>query len=156
MKITELFKTQPRTYSFEFFPPKDEISAVDFGFNVGQLVKLNPSFVTVTYGAGGSTQERTFALVEYLQNKIGLTTMAHYTCVNASRSKVYDDLKKLKELGIDNTMLLRGDPPKGQGTFTPHPEGFTYASELIAYARSNFDICIGSAAYPEKHPEAET
>ncbi len=156
MKITELFKTQPRTYSFEFFPPKDEISAVDFGFNVGQLVKLNPSFVTVTYGAGGSTQERTFALVDYLQNKIGLTTMAHYTCVNASRSKIEDDLKKLKELGLDNAMLLRGDPPKGQGAFMPHPEGFSYASELIAFARTNFDICIGSAAYPEKHPEADS
>lgn len=156
MKITELFKTQPRTYSFEFFPPKDEISAVDFGFNVGQLVKLNPSFVTVTYGAGGSTQERTFALVDYLQNKIGLTTMAHYTCVNASRSKIADDIKKLKELGIDNAMLLRGDPPKGQGAFVPHPEGFSYASELIAFARANFDICIGSAAYPEKHPEADS
>jgi methylenetetrahydrofolate reductase (NADPH) len=156
MKITELFKTQPRTYSFEFFPPKDEISAVDFGFNVGQLVKLNPSFVTVTYGAGGSTQERTFALVDYLQNKIGLTTMAHYTCVNSSRSKIEDDIKKLKELGIDNAMLLRGDPPKGQGTFVPHPDGFSYASELIAFARANFDICIGSAAYPEKHPEADS
>jgi methylenetetrahydrofolate reductase (NADPH) len=154
MKITELFKTQPRTYSFEFFPPKDEISAVDFGFNVGQLVKLNPSFVTVTYGAGGSTQERTFALVDYLQNKIGLNTMAHYTCVNASKQKVEEDIKKLKELGIDNAMLLRGDPPKGQGVFTPHPDGFAYASELIAYTRKNFDICIGSAAYPEKHPEA--
>lgn len=156
MKITELFKTQPRTYSFEFFPPKDEISAVDFGFNVGQLVKLNPSFVTVTYGAGGSTQERTFALVDYLQNKIGLNTMAHYTCVNASRSKIEEDIKKLMELGVDNAMLLRGDPPKGQGAFTPHPEGFAYASELIAFARNNFDICIGSAAYPEKHPEANS
>ena len=69
MKITDIFKTQSRTYSFEFFPPKDEVSAVDFGINVGQLIKLNPSFVTVTYGAGGSTQERTFALVNLLQNK---------------------------------------------------------------------------------------
>lgn len=154
MKITELFETQSRTYSFEFFPPKDEISAVDFGINVGQLVRLNPSFVTVTYGAGGSNQERTFALVDYLQNKIGLCTMAHYTCVNASKDKIEEDLRLLQGLNISNIMLLRGDPPKGQGVFTPHPEGFAYASELVAFTRQNFDFCIGSAAYPEKHPEA--
>ena len=154
MKITEIFKTQSRTYSFEFFPPKDEISAVDFGINVGQLLKLNPSFVTVTYGAGGSTQERTFALVNLLQNKTGLTTMAHYTSVNASAAKVETDLKYLKDLGIENLMLLRGDPPKGEGVFKPHPEGFAFASELIKFAKNKFDICAGGAAYIEKHPEA--
>jgi methylenetetrahydrofolate reductase (NADPH) len=155
MKITDIFKSQSRTYSFEFFPPKDEISAVDFGINVGQLVKLNPSFVSVTYGAGGSTQERTFALVDFLQNKIGLNTMAHYTCVNASRAKVETDIAYLKGLGIDNLMLLRGDPPKGEGHFTAHPEGFAHASELIAFAKSKQDICAGGATYIEKHPEAK-
>ncbi|HEX3008303.1 MAG TPA: methylenetetrahydrofolate reductase [NAD(P)H] [Bacteroidales bacterium] len=154
MKITELFKTQQRTYSFEFFPPKDEISAVDFGINVGQLAKLNPSFITVTYGAGGSNQERTFALVDFLQNKIGLNTMAHYTCVNAPKSKIEEDLKTLSDLKIHNVMLLRGDPPKGQGTFVAHSEGFAYASDLVAFTKQRFDFCIGSAAYPEKHPEA--
>jgi methylenetetrahydrofolate reductase (NADPH) len=156
MKITEIFKTQSRTYSFEFFPPKDETTAVDFGINVGQLLKLNPSFVTVTYGAGGSTQERTFALVDLLQNKTGLTTMAHYTIVNASRAKVEDDLACLKNIGIDNMMLLRGDPPKGEGKFVPHPEGFAYASELIQFVKSRMDICAGGAAYIEKHPEAQS
>jgi methylenetetrahydrofolate reductase (NADPH) len=155
MKITDIFKSQSRTYSFEFFPPKDEISAVDFGINVGQLVKLNPSFVSVTYGAGGSTQERTFALVDFLQNKIGLNTMAHYTCVNASKTKVEEDIAYLKGLGIDNLMLLRGDPPKGEGHFTAHPEGFAHASELIAFAKSKQDICAGGATYIEKHPEAK-
>jgi len=156
MKITEIFKLQSRTYSFEFFPPKDETSAVDFGINVGQLLKLNPSFVTVTYGAGGSTQERTFALVDLLQNKTGLTTMAHYTSVNASKDKIEGDLACLKNMGIDNMMLLRGDPPKGEGRFIPHPEGFAYASEMIAFAKSKFDICAGAAAYIEKHPEAQS
>lgn len=156
MKITDIFKTQSRTYSFEFFPPKDEISAVDFGINVGQLLKLNPSFVSVTYGAGGSTQERTFALVDLLQNKIGLNTMAHYTCVNASRSKVESDLAYLKGLGVDNLMLLRGDPPKDAGKFIPHPEGFSHASDLIAFAKSKQDICAGGATYIEKHPEASS
>jgi methylenetetrahydrofolate reductase (NADPH) len=156
MKITNIFKSQPRTYSFEFFPPKDEISAVDFGINVGQLLKLSPSFVSVTYGAGGSTQERTFALVDYLQNKIGLNTMAHYTCVNASKSKIEADLAMIKSLGIDNLMLLRGDPPKGETKFIPHPDGFAHASDLIAFAKSKQDICVGGAAYVEKHPEASS
>lgn len=155
MKISDIFKAQSRTYSFEFFPPKDEISAVDFGINVGQLARLNPSFVTVTYGAGGSTQERTFALVDFLQNKIGLNTMAHYTCVNASRDKVAADLDYLNGIGIHNLMLLRGDPPKGQGTFVPHPQGFAYSSELIEFAKKRHGICAGGGAYPERHPEAQ-
>ena len=95
MKITDIFKNSQRTFSFEFFPPKDEISAVDFGINVGQLLKLDPSFVSVTYGAGGSNQERTFALVDYLQNKIGLNTMAHYTCVGSRRDKIASDMEYL-------------------------------------------------------------
>ena len=154
MKITDLFLSQEKTFSFEFFPPKDEISAVDFGINVGRLMRLSPSFVTVTYGAGGSTQERTFALVDYLQNKIGLTTVAHYTCVNASRDKVKKDLSHLMEIGIENLMLLRGDPPKGQDKFKPLQDGFRYASELIDFVDNEYDFCKAGAAYVEKHPEA--
>jgi methylenetetrahydrofolate reductase (NADPH) len=157
MKIINIFKEQPRTFSFEFFPPKDEISAVDFGINVGQLMKLNPSFVSVTYGAGGSSQERTFALVGYLQNKIGLQTMAHYTCVGASKEKITADMQLLQTMGIENLMVLRGDPPQGAAAFTPHPDGFSYASELADFIRSGgFDFCIGGGAYPFKHPEAES
>ncbi|MDR3132657.1 MAG: methylenetetrahydrofolate reductase [NAD(P)H] [Prevotellaceae bacterium] len=155
MKITDIFKQQLRTFSFEFFPPKDEISAVDFGINVGQLMKLNPSFVSVTYGAGGSSQERTLALVGYLQQKIGLQTMAHYTCVGASKEKIIADMQLIRTMGIENLMLLRGDPPQGAVAFEPHPGGFAYASELTAFIRAaGFDFCIGGGAYPEKHPEA--
>ena len=154
MKITELFLSQDKTFSFEFFPPTDEISAVDFGINVGRLMKLSPSFVTVTYGAGGSTQERTFALVDFLQNKIGLTTIAHYTCVNATRERIKRDMDFLMEKGIVNLMLLRGDPPKGQDRFIPLDGGFRYASELIEYVGQQYDFCIAGAAYVEKHPEA--
>jgi len=154
MKITDLFLSQDKTFSFEFFPPHDEISAVDFGINVGRLMKLSPSFVTVTYGAGGSTQARTFTLVDYLQNKIGLTTVAHYTCVNATRERIKYDLDLLVERGIQNLMLLRGDPPKGQDKFVPQTDGFRYASELIEYVDQHFDFCKAGAAYVEKHPEA--
>jgi methylenetetrahydrofolate reductase (NADPH) len=154
MKITDIFRKYDKTFSFEFFPPKDEISAVDFGINIGQLMKLSPSFVTVTYGAGGSSQERTFAIVDYLQNKIGMTCVAHYTCVNASRKKVYDDLAYLEGLNVKNLMLLRGDPPKGLENFVAPKDGFTYASDLIRFAKENFNFCIAGASYVEKHPEA--
>lgn len=156
MKITDIFKTQDTTFSFEFFPPKDEISAVDFGINVGQLIKLSPSFMTVTYGAGGSSQDRTFALVDYLQNRVGITCMAHYTCVNAGKAKIKNDIRQLYERGIENYMLLRGDPPKGEEKFTVQKDGFTYASDLIAYTKQHFDVCVGGGAYPEKHPEASS
>ncbi|MDR1886346.1 MAG: methylenetetrahydrofolate reductase [NAD(P)H] [Prevotellaceae bacterium] len=158
MKISDIFERTARTYSFEFFPPKDEISAIDFGVNVGQLMKLSPSFVSVTYGAGGSNSERTFALVDYLQNKIGLTVMAHYTCVGVSKTKVVEDVKYLKSKNIDNLMLLRGDPPKGATDFVPHPDGFSHTSELIELISTEFKntFSIGAACYPEKHPEAET
>ncbi|MDR0725565.1 MAG: methylenetetrahydrofolate reductase [NAD(P)H] [Prevotellaceae bacterium] len=158
MKISDIFEQREHTFSFEFFPPKDEISAVDFGVNVGQLMKLSPSFVSVTYGAGGSNSERTFALVDYLQNKTGLTVMAHYTCVGASKSKVLEDINYLKSKNIDNLMLLRGDPPKGANDFVPHPDGFAHASELIEKVSTEFKntFTIGAGCYPEKHPEAET
>jgi methylenetetrahydrofolate reductase (NADPH) len=155
MKIIDLFKNTERTFSFEFFPPKDEISAVDFGINVGQLLTLNPSFVSVTYGAGGSTQERTFSLVNFLQNKIGLNTMAHYTCVGSSHEKVARDMEYLKSIGIENVMLLRGDPPKGMNSFVPEKDGFNFANELIEFVtRLEYGFSVGAAANPEKHPEA--
>ena len=155
MKISDIInKKNEVLFSFEFFPPKDEISAVDFGINVGQLMKLKPSFVTVTYGAGGSDQHRTFAIVDYLQNAIGLTCSAHYTCVNAPLEKIHEDLEYLNDKGIKNVMLLRGDPPKGQETFIAPEGGFRYASELIEYVNKHFDFFISAACYAEKHPEA--
>ncbi|MBN2480229.1 MAG: methylenetetrahydrofolate reductase [NAD(P)H] [Bacteroidales bacterium] len=156
MKIRDLFGHSDKTFSFEFFPPRDEVSAVDFGINVGQLIKLNPSFVSVTYGAGGSGQEKTFTLVDFLQNKIGLTTMAHYTCVGSNREKIFNDMQYLQKLGIENLMLLRGDPPAGSVSFQAPKDGFSHASDLIRFVRDNYDYSIGGAAYPEKHPEAPT
>jgi methylenetetrahydrofolate reductase (NADPH) len=155
MKIADIFKKPARTFSFEFFPPKDEISAVDFGINVGQLLKLDPSFVSVTYGAGGSNQERTFNLVDYLQNRIGLTTMAHYTCVGATEEKIARDMNYIRQIGIENVMLLRGDAPKDIADYFQKNKGFSYASELIRFVRkSRYDFSIGAAANPEKHPES--
>jgi len=154
MKIKELLNHTERTFSFEFYPPKDEISAVDFGINVGQLLRLDPSFVSVTYGAGGSSQERTFGLVDFLQNKIGLNTMAHYTCVGSGKDKISKDLEYLQSIHIDNLMLLRGDPPKGEVDYTAPVNGFSHASDLISFVKENFEFSVGAAAYPEKHPES--
>ncbi len=154
MKISDIFLDRSRTFSFEFYPPKDEISAVDFGINVGQLMKLDPCFVSVTYGAGGSTQERTFTLVDYLQNKIGLNTMAHYTCVGSTSDKVSKDMEHLRKIGIDNVMLLRGDLPKDMEP-SENENAFKYASDLIRFVESNIPgFSIGAAANPEKHPES--
>jgi methylenetetrahydrofolate reductase (NADPH) len=97
VKISDLLAKKEITYSFEFFPPKNYSSILELGINIGQLMKLSPTFISVTYGAGGSTQDASFDLIDYIQNKIGLTTMAHYTCVNASKEKVEQDLKYLHD-----------------------------------------------------------
>lgn len=156
MKITDIFKQKEKTFSFEFYPPKDEIAAVDLGINIGQLIKLDPSFVSVTYGAGGSTRSRTFDLVDYLKNRIGLNTVAHYTCVGSTKSKAMEDLRTLRAKGLQNFMLLRGDPEIGSKYgFVPCYDGFANATELISCAREHIeDCCIGGGAYPEVHPES--
>ena len=158
MKLTDIFAVAEKTFSFEFYPPRDEIAAVDFGINIGQLIKLSPSFVSVTYGAGGSTRSRTFDLVDYLKNRVGLNTVAHYTCVGSTRTKTLEDLKKLRQLGLQNFMLLRGDPEVGSKYgFIPCYDGFANATELISFAREHIEDCsIGGGAYPEVHPESAT
>lgn len=144
------------TFSFEFFPPGDEISAIDFGINIGRLLRLSPSFVTVTYGAGGSSSERTFSLVDFLQNKVGLNTVAHYSCIDSSQRKIKEDMAALHKMGITRLMLLRGDPHKGSDCFHPPPDGFSHASDLITFTRSLYGdhFAIGGGCYPEKHPQA--
>lgn len=154
MKITEIFKKQTRTFSFEFFPPKNYLANIKFGINAGQLMKLSPSFVSVTYGAGGGTRGNTFKLVDLFQNDLNMTCMAHYTCVNATREKIAYDMRTLQDMGVENLMLLRGDKPKGEELIYPNPDGFNYASDLIAFVKDQYDFCIGAAAYPEKHKEA--
>jgi methylenetetrahydrofolate reductase (NADPH) len=154
VKITDIFEKQVKTFSFEFFPPKTYTATIELGINIGQLMKLDPSFVSVTYGAGGSTQSASFDLVDYIQNKIGWTTMAHYTCVGASRSKIEADMDLLYEKNIRNLMLLRGDPPKGETNFVHNPEGFNNGSDLVAHISQQKRFCIGAGAYPEGHVES--
>lgn len=155
MKISEVFKKQRKTFSFEFFPSKDYTSTMALGINIGQLIRLEPSFISVTYGAGGSTQSMSFDLLDYLQNKVGFTSMAHYTCVNTKKDTIVEHLNWLYEHNIKNLMLLRGDPPKGQERYIyDNEDGFNHANDLVKYVNTEDRFSIGVAGYPEKHPEA--
>ncbi|MFO8054518.1 MAG: methylenetetrahydrofolate reductase [NAD(P)H] [Bacteroidales bacterium] len=156
MKITDLFKRNKRTFSFEFFPPRGLNSAVRFGINAGQLMKLKPSFVSVTYGAGGSSRNNTFDMVNLFQNDLKFNCMAHYTCVNATKEKIAYDMRTLQDMGVENVMLLRGDPPEDKQDYPPNPDGIEHASDLIYFVKERYDFCIGAAAYPEKHVEARS
>ncbi|MBL8752487.1 MAG: methylenetetrahydrofolate reductase [NAD(P)H] [Planctomycetes bacterium] len=154
MKIASMFGRGAPVVSFEFFPPKTEDGVEQLYKTVEELRPCRPSFVSVTFGAGGSTRDRTIDLVTRIQQHLGITTMAHLTCVGSTRSEIRDILRRLHEGGVRNILALRGDPPKGESEFKPVPDGFRYASELIAFIREQpFDFCIGAACYPEGHVE---
>jgi methylenetetrahydrofolate reductase (NADPH) len=142
--------------SFEFFPPKDIAGAFRLSDTVRDLAPLDPSFVSVTYGAGGTTRALTHDAVTTIHKRYGLNVAAHLTCVDASRAETLEIANSYAEAGITEIVALRGDPPKGQGAFTAHPEGFASSIELIeALAETGkFNIRVG--AYPDPHPEARS
>jgi methylenetetrahydrofolate reductase (NADPH) len=143
-------------FSFEFFPPKTDEGVKALFETVEALRPLAPGFVSVTYGAGGSTRARTVELVKRLKRETEIETMAHVTCVGASRDEIGATLDEFASVGVQNVLALRGDPPKGETAFTPHPDGFRHASELMAFIRGQprrWSFCLGAAAYPEGHPE---
>ncbi|MGC6488189.1 MAG: methylenetetrahydrofolate reductase [NAD(P)H] [Planctomycetota bacterium] len=155
MKIVDLFVGDEPVISFEFFPPKTEEGVEALYETVKALGPCRPSFVSVTYGAGGSTRDRTLALVARIQGELGITTMAHLTCVGSTKDEIRDTLQRLYDSGIRNVLALRGDPPKGESEFTATAGGFRYASELVAFIRElDLDFCVGAACYPEGHVEA--
>jgi methylenetetrahydrofolate reductase (NADPH) len=143
-------------FSFEFFPPKTDDGVRSLWETVEALRPLAPSFVSVTYGAGGSTRQRTLELVKRLKRESEVETMAHVTCVGSSRDEVASVLDEVAEAGVQNVLALRGDPPRGETKFVPHPDGFAHASDLVAFVRAQpqrWRFCVGAAAYPEGHPE---
>lgn len=147
----------PVQMSFEFFPPKSDEAEAAFWQTLDRLAPLAPRFVSVTYGAGGTTRERTLRLVGAIEGRTGLPAAAHLTCVGASRAEVDAVVDAYGDAGITRIVALRGDPPDGPGTrFVPHPDGYKRAAELVAAiaARGRFEISV--AAYPERHPEAES
>jgi methylenetetrahydrofolate reductase (NADPH) len=154
MKIVELFRRPGPVVSFEFFPPKTQEGVESLYQTAEELRACRPSFVSVTYGAGGSTRDRTIELVSRIQRDLGITTMAHLTCVGSTRQELLEVCKRLQDAGITNLLALRGDPPQGEKEFKPVSGGFRWASELVAFIRdSGLDFCIGAACYPEGHVE---
>ena len=145
---------QPISVSFEFFPPGDAAMEATLWQSVERLKPLAPRFVSVTYGADGSTRDRTHSLVQRIQAETALTGAPHLTCVGASRGEVLDIARRYWDEGIRHIVALRGDPPAGASRYEPHPDGFAYGADLVAGLRSVADFDISVAAYPETHPEA--
>jgi methylenetetrahydrofolate reductase (NADPH) len=155
MRISEVLARQRPFFSFEFFPPRDDAGSRQLFTTIEALAPLRPAFVSITYGAGGSTLARTVALAKEIQTEIGLTVVAHVTCVGANRAELRALFDELARAGIENILALRGDPSRGS-QFEAVEGGFAHANELVAMLRRNYGFCIGAACYPEKHPEAAT
>lgn len=142
--------------SFEFFPPADADAEAQFTRTLGKLEPLNPEFVSVTYGAGGTTQDRTLETVAMIHRTTTLDAAAHLTCVGASRTEVDAMARRLWDAGIRRIVALRGDPPKGAASYEPHPDGYAFAADLVGGLKRVADFKIAVAAYPEVHPEANS
>ena len=153
MKISDVFRTNEQTFSFEFSPPKTLEDVEQLFTRARKLQPLGPHFISVTYGAGGSTRRNTIDLVARFQDELAILGMSHLTCVGHSQADLREILQDIGSRGIENIMCLRGDPPQGQDSFTPAPDGFAHAQELVSLTRSSDDFCIGVAGYPEPHPD---
>ncbi len=153
MRIDQILGRGKPAVSFEFFPPKNEAGFASLYQTIDDLKPLNPSYVSVTYGAGGSTRQKTVDLVERIQNELNIRSMAHLTCVGHTAVQIGEILDDLWDAGIRNVLALRGDPPAGQSQFIATEGGFANADALVAYVRGRHDFCIGVAGYPEGHPQ---
>ncbi|MBI3359235.1 MAG: methylenetetrahydrofolate reductase [NAD(P)H] [Nitrospirae bacterium] len=156
MKISSILKQDKPVFSFEFFPPRTPEGVVHLFETIAHLKPLSPSFVSVTYGAGGSTRELTVDLVSRIKNELGIEAMAHLTCVESGRDEIDKVLYQLDTAGIENLLALRGDPPNGDGSFVIPPDGFSYASDLTRHIRKKFSFSLGGAGHPEGHIECGT
>ncbi len=156
--ISEFLSRKRPVISVEFFPPKDEAGGEQIvAAAKGIRESVNPAFVSITYGAGGGTRERTVRYANILKDEYGFEVMPHLTCVGSSREELLEILDGYRASGFCNIMALRGDPPKGESTFQPHPDGLPYAADLVRLIRENLTgFSIGVAGYPEVHPEASS
>ncbi|HMC34378.1 MAG TPA: methylenetetrahydrofolate reductase [NAD(P)H] [Myxococcales bacterium] len=162
MRITDMLRFAAErgepVFSFEFFPPKNDAGVAALFETLLALRPLGPSFVSVTWGAGGSSRGRTLEMVTRIKRETEIEAMAHLTCVGASRKELEEQLAVICDAGITNVLALRGDPPRGQREFIVHPEGLAHSTDLVQLAREVADkrgvsLCIGGACYPEGHPE---
>ena len=159
MRIDEaIARSDQPVFSFEFFPPKTPEGAANLEAALAELVRLEPTFVSVTYGAGGTTDEKhkTVEIVSRIKEQYGLEAMAHFTCVGATVDELRSMLDRMAEAGVDNVLALRGDPPPGEEEWTAAEGGLSYSRELVELIRSEYDFSIGAAAFPETHVHAES
>ena len=155
MLIRDRLTAGKPSISFEFFPPKSDEAAAQLERTIAELSVLEPAFVSVTYGAGGSTREKTLEIVSRIREQAGIEAMAHLTCVGATREEIGRVVGRLTDAGVTNILALRGDPPKGETKFRPVENGFVYANELVSFIRDRHGagLSVGAAAYPETHIE---
>lgn len=153
--VKDLLAERGRSFSFEFFPPKTDEGEQQLWQAIGELRPLEPTFVSVTYGAGGSTRDRTIRITQRIAKDSGITAAAHLTCVGSTVEELRGVIRQIAEAGIRNVMALRGDPPGGpREPWVETPGGLRHADELVALLKEEGDFCVGVAAWPEKHPEA--
>lgn len=153
MRIADLLGREP-VISFEFFPPKSDEAAEQLVRTVDAMRALNPAFISITYGAGGSTRERSVGLAKRIKRELDVEVMAHVTCVGHSQIELRGIFDELAAARIENVLALRGDPPRDAPAFTPAAGGFSHACELTALLARDYAFCVGGACYPEKHTEA--
>jgi methylenetetrahydrofolate reductase (NADPH) len=155
MRIDEILASSSEpVFSFEFFPPKSEEGERMLQDTLRTLCELDPAFVSVTYGAGGATRDRTVEITKWIKRELGIEAMAHLSCVGATREQLAEILDEIAAAGIDNVLALRGDPPRGETEWRPTPGGLRYSTELAEMISEGYGFCIGAACFPEVHPEA--
>src|SRR3954468_24914950 len=156
MRIDQRLASEEPSFSFEFFPPKTDEGERNLGRALAELSRLRPTFVSVTYGAGGTTEQKlkTLDIVTPAKQEYGMEAMAHFTCVGATTAELRQTLDRMRDAGIENVLALRGDPPAGETEWTATDGGLSYSRELIELIRADYDFAIGAACFPEVHIHA--
>jgi len=156
MRIDQLLAEQRPVFSFEFFPPKTDKGYDNLRATLYSLRQDQPDFVSVTYGAMGTTRSRTIEVVKWIKEELRIEAMAHFTCVGATVQELRETVDEIESAGVENVLALRGDPPAGETEWTQTEGGLRYSTELIELLRSDRDLAVGAASFPEVHPDAES
>src|SRR6476661_4400732 len=154
MRIEQILAEDQPVFSFEFYPPKTPEGDENLRKALDDLKDDQPSYVSVTYGAGGSSRDKTVDIVKSIKQEYGIEAMAHFSLVGQSKDDLRRQLDEIAEAGIENVLALRGDPPQGETEWIAHPEGLHYSVELIEMIKAEYDFCVGAACFPEVHPDA--
>lgn len=155
MRVTDLYDSKKNVVSMEFFPPRNEKAAGTFGPMIDKLWQLEPDYMSVTFGAGGSTRDGSYQTVKHLMVEKQIPTVAYIAGFGLGPDEIREVLDRYQEMGVETIFVIRGDKPKGDD-FVPHPESFSYASDLISFIKKNYPFTLGCAGYPEGHIEAES